>query len=130
MRYATVDRIIEHVARLKEQYGLSVLTIYDDQILKNRARAKELFAKLAGLDIRVEMPNGVTLSYIDEELVGLMKNAGVDTIFLAIEHGSKRGLKDIIRKPISFGRIKPTIQMLQSSGIFTCAFLVARRNTH
>ena len=124
MRYGTVDRIIEHVAKLKEQYGLSVLTIYDDQILMNRARAKELFAKLAGLDIRVEMPNGVTLSYIDEELAGLMKNAGVDTIFLAIEHGSKRVLKDIIRKPISFGRIKPTIKMLQSSGIFTCAFFV------
>ena len=70
------------------------------------------------------MPNGVTLSYIDEELAALMKKAGVDTIFLAIEHGSKRVLKDIIRKPISFNRIKPTIQLLQDAGIFTCAFFV------
>ena len=124
MRYASVDRVIEHVARLKEQYGLSVLTIYDDQILMNRGRAKDLFGKLAGLDIRVEMPNGVTLSYIDEELAALMKSAGVDTIFLAIEHGSKRVLKDIIRKPIAFSRIKPTIQMLQNAGIFACAFFV------
>jgi len=124
MRYASVERVIEHVARLKEQYGLSVLTIYDDQILMNRARAKDLFSKLAGLDIRVEMPNGVTLSYIDEELAGLMKRAGVDTIFLAIEHGSKRVLKDIIRKPIAFSRIKSTIQMLQNAGIFACAFFV------
>jgi len=124
MRYATVDRVVEHVSRLKEQYGLSVLTIYDDQILMNRARAKELFSKLAGLDIRIEMPNGVTLSYIDEDLAQLMKKAGVDTIFLAIEHGSKRVLKDIIRKPIAFNRIKPTIQLLQNAGIFTCAFFV------
>ncbi len=124
MRYASVDRVVEHVARLKVEYGLSVLTIYDDQILMNRARAKELFAKLAGLGIRVEMPNGVTLSYIDEELAGLMKSAGVDTIFLAIEHGSKRVLKDIIRKPIAFKQIKPTIELLQKTGIFTCAFFV------
>ena len=124
MRYATVDRVVEHVARLKDQYGLSVLTIYDDQILMNRPRAKELFSKLAALKIRIEMPNGVTLSYIDEELAQLMKNAGVDTIFLAIEHGSKRVLKDIIRKPIAFNRIKPTIQLLQNAGIFTCAFFV------
>jgi len=124
MRYASVDRVVDHVARLKEQYGLSVLTIYDDQILMNRARAKELFSKLAPLDIRVEMPNGVTLSYIDEELAGLMKAAGVDTIFLAIEHGSKRVLKDIIRKPIAFRQIKPTVQLLQDTGIFTCAFFV------
>ncbi len=90
----------------------------------NRARAKELFSKLAPLDIRVEMPNGVTLSYIDEELAGLMKAAGVDTIFLAIEHGSKRVLKDIIRKPIAFRQIKPTVRLLQDTGIFTCAFFV------
>lgn len=124
MRYASVDKVVEHVARLKERYGLSVLTIYDDQILMNRARAKDLFAKLAGLDIRVEMPNGVTLSYIDEDLAALMKRAGVDTIFLAIEHGSKRVLKDVIRKPIAFSRIKPTIQMLQKAGIFASAFFV------
>lgn len=124
MRYASVDRVVEHVARLKDAYGLSVLTIYDDQILMNRARAKELFAKLGGLGIRVEMPNGVTLSYIDEEMAGLMKKAGVDTIFLAIEHGSRRVLKDIIKKPIAFNRIKPTIQLLQNAGIFTCAFFV------
>lgn len=124
MRYASVDRVVEHVASLKEKYDLSVLTIYDDQILMNRARAKELFSKLAPLKIRIEMPNGVTLSYIDEELAGLMKTAGVDTIFLAIEHGSKRVLKDIIHKPIAFNRIKPTIQLLQDAGIFTCAFFV------
>lgn len=124
MRYASVDRVVEHVAGLKEKYGLSVLTIYDDQILMNRARAKELFSKLAALKIRIEMPNGVTLSYIDEELAALMKNAGVDTLFLAIEHGSKRVLRDIIRKPIAFNRIKPTIQLLQNAGIFTCAFFV------
>jgi anaerobic magnesium-protoporphyrin IX monomethyl ester cyclase len=124
MRYASVDRVVEHVASLKEKYDLSVLTIYDDQILMNRARAKDLFSKLAPLKIRIEMPNGVTLSYIDEELAGLMKTAGVDTIFLAIEHGSKRVLKDIIHKPIAFNRIKPTIQLLQDAGIFTCAFFV------
>ena len=57
-------------------------------------------------------------------LAGLMKKAGVDTIFLAIEHGSKRVLKDIIRKPIAFKQIRPTIQLLQNAGIFTCAFFV------
>lgn len=124
MRYASVDRVVEHVTDLKEKYGLGVLTIYDDQILMNRARAKELFLRLAPLNIRIEMPNGVTLSYIDEELATLMKAAGVDTLFVAIEHGSKRVLKDIIKKPISFSRIKPTVQMLQNAGIFACGFFV------
>jgi anaerobic magnesium-protoporphyrin IX monomethyl ester cyclase len=124
MRYVSVDRAVEHVASLKDRYGLSVLTIYDDQILMNKPRAKEFFAKLAALNIRVEMPNGVTLSYIDEEMAALMKAAGVDTLFLAIEHGSKRVLKDIIRKPIAYNRIKPTIELLQTAGIYCQGFFV------
>jgi radical SAM superfamily enzyme YgiQ (UPF0313 family) len=124
MRYVSVDRAVEHVASLKDRYGLSVLTIYDDQILMNKPRAKEFFAKLAPLAIRVEMPNGVTLSYIDEEMAELMKAAGVDTLFLAIEHGSKRVLKDIIRKPIAYSRIKPTIELLQAAGIYCQGFFV------
>ena len=124
MRYASVDNIIEHVGMLVDKYGLNVLTIYDDQLLMNKDRAKDLFRKLAQFNIRVEMPNGVTMSYIDEELARLMRAAGVDTIFLAIESGSKRVLKEIIVKPISFERIKPTVQLLRDNGIFTCAFFV------
>ena len=71
------------------------------------------------------MPNGVTLSYIDEEMAALMKAAGVDTLFLAIEHGSKRVLKDVIRKPIAYNRIKPTIELLQAAGIYCQGFFVS-----
>ena len=124
MRYASVDLIIEHVRKLVDTYGLNVLTIYDDQLLLNRDRAKDLFRKLAQFNIRIEMPNGVTMSYIDEEMAYLMRRAGVDTIFLAIESGSKRVLKEIIFKPIAFSRIKPTVELLQANGIFTCAFFV------
>lgn len=124
MRYASVDLIIDHVRKLVDNYGLNVLTIYDDQLLLNRDRAKDLFRKLAQFNIRIEMPNGVTMSYIDEEMAYLMRRAGVDTIFLAIESGSKRVLKEIILKPISFSRIKPTVELLQANGIFTCAFFV------
>jgi anaerobic magnesium-protoporphyrin IX monomethyl ester cyclase len=124
MRYVTVDNAIDHLKKVQEKYGLTTLTIYDDQILMKKDRAKEFFSKLIPLKIRVEMPNGVTLSYIDEEMAAVMKQAGVDTIFLAIEHGSKRVLKDIIRKPISFARIGPTVALLQEAGIYCQGFFV------
>lgn len=124
MRYSSVDLIVEHVRMLVNKYGLNVLTLYDDQLLMNKERAKDLFRKLTQFNIRIEMPNGVTLSYIDQELAVLMRKAGVDTIFLAIESGSRRVLKEIIRKPISFERIKPTVNLLRDVGIFACAFFV------
>jgi len=124
MRYVSVDKVVDHVTMLHEQYGLNVLTIYDDQILMNHARAKEIFRRLAPLDIRIEMPNGVTLSYIDEEMAHLMRAAGVDTLYLAIEHGSARVLKDVIKKPIAVKKIKPTIEILHKAGIYCQGFFV------
>lgn len=124
MRYVSVQKAVDHVAMLQERYGLSVLTIYDDQILMAHQRAKEFFRGLAPLKIRVEMPNGVTLSYIDEEMAHLMRTAGVDTVHLAIEHGSARVLKDIIKKPIAVKKIGPTIKILQDAGIYCQGFFV------
>ena len=93
MRYASTQKVYEHVKKLVDEYGLTVLTIYDDQILMNKKRAKELFTLLGKLNIRIEMPNGVTLSYIDEEMAKILKRAGVDTLFLAIESGSEEIFK-------------------------------------
>jgi len=124
MRYASVDAVIAHVEDLVRTYGLNVLTIYDDQLLLDTDRAKELFRRLAAFDIRVEMPNGVTAVFIDAELAGLMKAAGVDTIFLALESGSEHVLKNIIKKPIRLDRIKPIIDNLHQNDIFVQAFFI------
>jgi anaerobic magnesium-protoporphyrin IX monomethyl ester cyclase len=124
MRYASVSSIISHIKFLVDNYGLTVLTIYDDQILLNKVRAKEIFREIGKLNIRVEMPNGVTLSYIDEEMAMLMSKAGVDTLFLAIESGSPRVLKEVVIKPISFKKIKPVVNLLKKYNIFACAFFV------
>jgi anaerobic magnesium-protoporphyrin IX monomethyl ester cyclase len=99
MRYASVDKIIEHVQKLVDMYGMNVLTFYDDQILFNKKRAKELFRRLIPFNLRIECPNGLSVAFIDDELAGLMRKAGMDTVCLAIESGSPKML-EIIHKPL------------------------------
>lgn len=124
MRFASVDKVIDHVRRMVAQYDMNVLTIYDDQLLIDRNRAKELFRRLAEFNLRIEMPNGVTLAYIDEELAALMRQAGVRTIFLAIESGSDHVLHNIIRKPLKSSLVGPTVKFLRENGIFVQAFFI------
>ena len=124
MRYASVDTIIEHVEFLVKHYGMNILTIYDDQLLIDRPRAKELFNKLAKFNLRIEMPNGITMVFIDEELAYLMKRAGVDTVFLAIESGSEFVNKRIIKKPIRLDRAKDIIENLRKNDIFVQSFFI------
>jgi radical SAM superfamily enzyme YgiQ (UPF0313 family) len=124
MRYADIDAIMSHVEHMVGKYGMNVLTFYDDQLLLNTQRAKELFRRLAPFNIRLEAPNGVTLVYIDEEMAGLMRKAGFDTLPLAIESGSDYVLNKIIRKPLKVDKVRPVVERLQRNGIFVQAFFV------
>lgn len=124
MRYADVDSIISHVKKLKDKYGMNVLTFYDDQLLLNVKRAKELFRGLAKLKIRCEAPNGVTLVYIDDEMAHLMRDAGFDTLPLAIESGSDYMLNKVIKKPLVTRKIQPVVESLHKYNIFVQGYFV------
>ncbi|MEJ2407840.1 MAG: radical SAM protein [Novosphingobium sp.] len=138
MRYASVDRIIAHLQHLVDTYGLTTVAIYDDQILLNRSRAKEFFRKVAPLNLRIELPNGVTVSYVDDELAELMYKGGVRAVRLAIESGDPHVLRNIINKPMRLDRVKPVADTLRKFGIWIFGFFVVgmpgetdehRRNT-
>jgi len=124
IRYAGIDAIIGHVRDLVEKYGMNVLTLYDDQLLMDQRRAKDLFRRLAEFKIRVEMPNGITLAFIDDELAFLMKQAGVDTVFLAIESGSDYVLRKIVKKPVRLDKVKGVIDSLRKNEIFVQSFFI------
>ncbi len=124
IRYASIDKIINHVEYLILNYGMNILTIYDDQLLMNKKRAKELFRRLSPFHLRIECPNGLSVAFIDDEMAYLMKNAGMDTIILAVEHGSEYILRKIINKPLSLKTVKPTVDILRKYGFFIEAFFV------
>jgi radical SAM superfamily enzyme YgiQ (UPF0313 family) len=124
IRYADIEHIIAHVEYLIADYGMNVLTIYDDQLLSNVKRAKDLFRQLAKYKLRIECPNGLSVAFIDEELAVLMKAAGVDTVALAIESGSEYMIRNVIHKPLRLEMVKPVIQLLKDKGLFVEGFFV------
>jgi radical SAM superfamily enzyme YgiQ (UPF0313 family) len=103
---------------------MNVLTIYDEQLLFNKTRAKELFRQLAQFKVRIECPNGLSVAFIDKEMAELMRSAGMDTVALAIESGSDYMLKEVIRKPLRLKMVKPVVQTLRKLGFFIQGFFV------
>lgn len=121
---ADVDVLMDHIWRLKNEFGMEVLTIYDDQLLLDLPRAKKFFRRMAEVKVRIEMPNGLSVRYIDQELAILMRDAGVDTVYLAIESGSEKVLHDIIKKPLELSQVKPAVEALRNVGMFIHGFFV------
>lgn len=124
IRFASIENVISHVKHLVSNYGMNVLTIYDDQFLANKKRAKEIFRQLAQFKLRVECPNGLSVAFIDDEMASLMKKAGMDTVALAIEHGSNYMIREVIHKPLKLEMVKPVVQSLRKHGIFVQGFFV------
>lgn len=118
IRYASIDSIIAHVKYLVSNYGMNVLTITDDQLLSNKKRAKELFRQLSKFNLRIECINGLSVAFIDDEMAGLMKTAGMDTAVIAIESGSNYMLREVIHKPLKLEMVKPVVQLLRKHNFF------------
>ena len=125
MRYASVEAIIKHVEFLVSALGMNVLTIYDDQILLNRERAKQLFKEFSRFNIRIECPNGLSVAFMDDELIGFMRSAGMDTVSLAIESGSPYVLNNLMHKPLRIEMVKPIVESLRKHDFWIQGYFVS-----
>lgn len=124
MRYADVDKLIKHVENIIKLYGANCLIIYDDMLLLPLERAKEIFRRLAPYDLRIELPNGVSPTYMDAELVELMYNAGVRSVRLAVESGDEWVIRNLVNKPMKISHVQPVVDALRKYDIWVVAFIV------
>ncbi len=124
MRYMSTARVLSDVKNMVDHYGMTSLSIMDDQFLINKSRAKQILRGLAELNISVEFASGLTLTYIDEEMATLIKQAGAKSAVLAIESGSDFVLRELINKPLALKKVRPVVEALKRQGLFIIAFFV------
>ncbi|OLP62136.1 hypothetical protein BJF93_01440 [Xaviernesmea oryzae] len=124
MRYAGVDQLIAHVENIIRLYGANCLIFYDDMLLLARDRAKEIFRRLAPYNLRIELPNGLSPTYMDEELVELMYKAGVRSVRIAVESGDEWVIRNLVNKPMKIAHVQPVVDALRKHNIWVVAFIV------
>ncbi len=120
----SVSRVLDDIKRMKYEYGMTDLLIEDDHFFHDIDRSKAILRMLAKIDIRVEFPNGVAVYAINDEIAGLLSQAGVSAVALAVESGSEYVLNNIIKKPLKKKLIKPAIDSLRKHNVRTHVFIV------
>lgn len=124
VRFMSAERVISDIKRAKDKYKMTKLVINDDQALINRERIKKILMAVEDLDLVVEFPSGLNVKFIDEEIAGLLKRAGLEVANLAIESGSEYVLKEIIGKPLKLDDIRPAVEALRKNGLLVHAFFI------
>ncbi|XXJ20086.1 radical SAM protein [Desulfovibrio caledoniensis] len=124
IRKMSAPRFLSDVQAMIEKYGINKLSIDDDQFLFDRQRSIDILEGLAKLDIEVEMANGLSIKFIDDRIAKLLKEAGCKIAVIAVESGSPRVLKHIMRKPLKIEQIKPAVEALKKQGLAVHTFFV------
>ena len=125
VRRRSIDNVLNEIRYLKDNFGIKEFHIIDDNFTMDMAYAKEFLRRLKSLslDMSWAVPNGVRMEFLDEELLGLMRETGLYLISLGIESGSDKILQ-LMKKGITTAKIRECVNMINAAGIDMAGFFI------
>ena len=124
-RGMAAETVLDQIEWLVKEYGVGELMIVDDIFNFDLARAKEICRGIIrrGLRVHLQFPNGVRGDRFDEELMGLMKEAGAHYLAIAIETVSEKYQK-LVRKNLKADRAREAVEWARNYGIEVSGFFM------
>ncbi len=117
------ENVLEEIDWLVKVYGVDEIWFQDDNTIYDYHRALALFDKLASYKLHIRLPNGIRIENVSEEMVRMMKRAGVYFTGIGIESGNERVLHRV-RKHLDLNLARHAIELLDTAGIMTSGFFI------
>jgi radical SAM superfamily enzyme YgiQ (UPF0313 family) len=105
-------------------FGVKEITLEDDHILYDVPRAIQIIDMAGALGMKVYCPNGLAIAPITQDFVDCLVRNNTAQVNLALESGSQRVLKEIIRKPVTTKRAAEVFKMFAKTKIKPMLFLI------
>lgn len=124
-RMRSAQKVVDEIVHLKENYGIKGFIVEDDNAFVQKRRTKQILRLLKALDLDLKWKAaGVPVFKMDAETFDLMAATGCQMIGLAVESGSPRILKQIIKKPVNLETVPELIRQAQQRGIYVATNFV------
>ena len=123
VRHHSEERIIEEIRRVKQQFGTTYFTFFDDVFGLDRKRAIKLCREMSQAKLGIRWDCLTRSNLVTDELLSAMKQAGCTKIDMGVESGSDKILKDT-RKALDTKRILDGARLIKKHGIFLYAFFM------
>lgn len=121
-RHRAVDDVVREVAQLRAQ-GQKWFVFVDDNIIGNAKWSKELFRKLAPLDIT--WGGQTTLGVArDPEVLELARKSGCLSMFVGVESVSKESLRGVRKQFNKTDRYREQCRVFHDNGIVIIAGMI------
>lgn len=114
-RPRSIDSVMEEM-RILMGYGFERIHFKDESMLQDRERAIRLFTAIKEADLGVKIKGKARLDEIDDELLVLLREAGVDMLHIGIESISYQTLQNM-HKGLAVVDIKGALDNILDHGI-------------
>lgn len=120
------EDVVNELLFLKEKYGVRSIIFDDDNLLMAKDDyAIKLFKLMVEKQLNMKWIGiAFALFLLTDELLDLMKESGCVGINVAIESGSERVMKQIIKKPVNLKKVPGIIQRIKQRGMYCIANFV------
>lgn len=121
-RPRSAENVLKEILWLKDKFNVKSLIFDDDNLYTHKKRAVAVFKGMIESGLVMPWVSISTAVFkLDEELIMLMRKSGCNYICVAIESGSKRVLKEVVKKPVNLERAKKLVEMARKAGIYVAA---------
>lgn len=122
-RLKSAEKIIEEIKYIHNLFGETSFNFEHDMFTMNRGKVIEICGMLKDIDFPITWRCSARLDCIDDELVDIMYDAGMRTIFLGIESGSPR-VQKLIHKNLKLDDIHRKLRYIAGKGIHITASFI------
>ncbi|MEO5330853.1 MAG: B12-binding domain-containing radical SAM protein [Magnetococcus sp. YQC-5] len=124
--FRPLEDVFEEIDYLVREYGVNRIHFHDDNLLVKPSRAKRICQTF--MEQRWgPLPwktSGLFIGLLTEEILRMFAKAGCDEIRMAVETGSPRVMKELVRKPITLEPIPGLVRICKEVGIFVRGLFV------
>jgi radical SAM superfamily enzyme YgiQ (UPF0313 family) len=118
MRYLSTDRVKAEVDFWIDGYDVSTINIIDDHFLGDVGRAIEIIDYICSKGRNVFFANTLSFVPVTQAFVDCLVRNGIKDIHFALESGSARVLREVMRKPTTLKRADEVLAMFKGTDIF------------
>ncbi len=110
VNFRPIEDILYEIEFFIKEYGVTNITFIDENLTFHRKRVEEILNAFIDrkYNIKWQMAN-VAIWHLDDKLLVLMHKSGCTAISPSIESGSRRVLRDLVRKPLKILEKAPGI---------------------
>lgn len=120
-RLMSVDKLIETLRYLKEQYKLDGIHFNDELFVSNKKRMLDFAPRIK--ELQLIWDGQARVNFVDYELLSILKDAGCVGIGLGIESGSQKIL-DNMKKGITVKQIESAMLTARKLGMYVKVQLI------